>query len=112
LVSTSAAVARAVAARPIGRRTSARRRIPRTGPRRPSTTALLSEIRSLLHHELGNVAASLRRIERGARVQLDIQSVTADQLELVLARLVKLERAVGVVEQPKAPRISRHRLLE
>jgi hypothetical protein len=81
-------------------------------PRRPSTAAVLSEIRSFMRDELGNVSATLRRMERGTRTQLDFQTVTNDQLERVLVRLVKLERAVGVVEQPQTPHIRRRRPLD
>ena len=70
---------------------------------------MLSEIRSLLRSEFGNVSLSLRRIERGARAQLDVQSVTNDQLERVLIRLVRLERALAVVEQPHTPHVRRLR---
>jgi hypothetical protein len=72
---------------------------------------MLAELRRLLQHELGDVALSLRRIERGARVQLEFQEVTNDVLDRVLVRLVKLERAIGVVEAPKAPRTDRRRPL-
>jgi hypothetical protein len=44
---------------------------------------------------------SLRRIERGARAQPEISSVTNDALERMMLRLVKLERAAGVVEGPE-----------
>jgi hypothetical protein len=70
---------------------------------------VLSAIRSLLRSEFGNVSLSLRLIERGARAQLDVQSVTNDQLERVLIRLVRLERALGVVEQPQTPHVRRRR---
>jgi hypothetical protein len=70
---------------------------------------VLSEIRSLLRSQFGNVSLSLRRIERGARAQLDVQSVTNNQLERVLIRLVRLERALGVVEQPQTPHVRRRR---
>jgi hypothetical protein len=81
----------------------------RTRPRRPSTAALLAELRGLVRDGLGDVSATLRRIERGAFTQLQFQSVTADQLERVLVRLVRLERSLGVVEQPEAPRPTRAR---
>jgi hypothetical protein len=99
-------------ARPIGRHSPARGRIPRTRPRRPLTAAVLAEIRALVQDGLGDVSATLRRLERGARTQLDIQSVTADQLANVLARLVKIERHLELVETPQAPRISRRRPLD
>jgi hypothetical protein len=100
-------------ARPIGRRPNGQARRPRViRARRPSTAALLAEVRSLLHHELGNVGLSLRRIERGGRMQLEFQEVTNDALERVLLRLVRLERAAGVVEQPAAPRTDRRRPLD
>ena len=70
---------------------------------------MLAEVRSLLRSEFGNVSLSLRRIERGARAQLDVQSVTNNQLERVLIRLVRLERALGVVEQPQTPHVRRLR---
>jgi hypothetical protein len=60
-------------ARPIGRRTSQRRRMLRTRPRRPSTPAILSQIRTLMQDDIGNVTATLRRIERGALTQLQFQ---------------------------------------
>jgi uncharacterized protein YjbI with pentapeptide repeats len=103
----SSRCARSGCVKPVVRRSGSRRRIHRTRPRRPSTMAVLAEIRSLLRDELGDISATLRRLERGALMQLDIQSVTADQLERVLVRLVKLERAVGICEQPVAPRIGR-----
>ena len=84
----------------------------RTRSPRPSTAAVLAEIRSLLRDELGNISATLRRLERGALMHLDFQSVANDQLDRVLVRLVKIERAVGICEQPIAPRISRHRALD
>lgn len=99
-------------AKPIGRRTSTRRRALHARPRRLSPAAVLSEIRSLLRSEFGNVSLSLRRIERGARAQLDVQSVTNDQLERVFIRLVRLERALGVVEQPQTPHVRRRRPLD
>jgi hypothetical protein len=98
-------------AKPIGRRTGTRRRVLHARPRRPSTAAVLAEVRSLLRSEFGNVTVSLRQLERGSHMQLDIQSVTADQLERVLVRLVKIERHVELVESPQAPRISRRRPL-
>jgi len=82
----------------------------RTRPRRPS--AILSQIRTLMQDDIGNVTATLRRIERGALTQLQFQEVTNDQLGRVLERLVKIERAVGICEQPQAPRISRRRPTE
>jgi hypothetical protein len=95
---------------PIGRYGIGHRRRARSArPRRPSTAAVLSEIRSFMRDELGNVSATLRRIERGARAQLDVQSVTNDQLERVLIRLVRLERALGVIEQPQTPHVRRRR---
>jgi hypothetical protein len=69
----------------------------RTRPRRPS--AILSQIRTLMQDDIGNVTATLRRIERGALTQLQFQEVTNDQLGRVLERLVKIERAVGICEQ-------------
>jgi len=96
-------------AKPIGRRTGTRLRVLHARPRRPPPAAVLSEIRSLLRSEFGNVSLSLRRIERGARAQLDVQSVTNDQLERVLIRLVRLERALAVVEQPQTPHVRRLR---
>jgi hypothetical protein len=98
-------------AKPIGRRTGTRRRVLHARPRRPSPAAVLSEIRSLLRSEFGNVTVSLRRLERGARTQLDIQSVISDQLANMLTRLVKIERHLELVETPQAPRISRRRPL-
>ena len=95
---------------PIGRVRIRRPRIVR--PRRPSTAAVLSEIRSFMRDELGNVSATLRRIEHGTRTQLDFQTVTNDQLERVLVRLVRLERALGVVEQPQTPHVRRRRPLD
>jgi bifunctional non-homologous end joining protein LigD len=53
-------------AKPIGKRTRPRRRVHRARARRPSTVAILSEVRSLLQDGLGDIAASLRRVERGA----------------------------------------------
>ena len=70
---------------------------------------MLNEIRSLLRSEFGNVSLRLRRIERRARAQLDVPSVTDDQLERVLIRLARLERALGVVEQPQTPHVRRRR---
>jgi hypothetical protein len=54
----------------------------------------------------------LRRIERGSRTQLQFQEITNDALQAVLLRLVRLERAAGVVEQPAAPRTDRRRPLD
>ena len=72
---------------------------------------VLSEIRALVRDGLGDVRLSLRRLERGARTQLGNQSVTADQLERVLVRLVRIERHLELAETPQAPRISRRRPL-
>ena len=99
-------------ARPLGRvHTPRRRRGPAVRPRRPLTAAMLAERRQLLHAELGNVTLSLRRIGHGARVQLGFQEITNDALERVMMRLVRLERAAGVVEAPQAPRTDRRRPL-
>jgi hypothetical protein len=54
-------------AKPIGRRTGTRRRILHARPRRPPPAAVLSEIRSLLRSQFGNVALSLRRIATMAK---------------------------------------------
>jgi hypothetical protein len=97
--------------RPIGRRTSTLRRVLRARPRRPSTAAMLGEIRALLQDELGNICVALRRIDRGALTQLQFQEVTNDQLGRVLERLVRIERHLDLVESPEAPRISRRRPL-
>jgi hypothetical protein len=72
---------------------------------------LLAELRRMLHSELGNVTLSLRRLERGSRTQLEFQEITNDALERVMLRLVRLERAAGVVERPTAPRTDRRRPL-
>ena len=45
-------------------------------------------------------------------MQLECQEVRNDALERVLVRLVRLERAAGVVEKPKASRPDRRRPFE
>jgi hypothetical protein len=72
---------------------------------------VLSQIRALLQDKFGNVSASLRRLEWGARTQLDFQTVTNDQFERMLVRLVKIERHLELVESPQPPRITRRRPL-
>jgi hypothetical protein len=68
---------------------------------------MLTELRRILNAELGNLTLSLWRIERGTRMQLQLQREAAGQLDGLITRSVRLERAIGVVEDPVAPRVSR-----
>jgi len=99
-------------AKPIGRRMEApRRRVPLRPPR-PSTAALLSELRALMRAEFGSVVLSLRRIERHAGDQAGRRADDSEILANLLRRMTGIERTLALIEQPSAPRVSRRRPLD
>jgi hypothetical protein len=96
-------------AHPIGRGGRRYRKTPR--PRRPSTYAILAELRRLLTEQGGTLSRGLRQIESVALAQAESLSDIAETLERVQARLVRIERAVFLVEVPTVPKHSRRRPL-
>lgn len=90
---------------PIGRRRAPRPRANRASP----TPALLVEIRGMLQREFGELARRQREIERQVQQHGELRRADGETLARVLARLVAIERGVGLVEAPVAPRPSRRR---
>jgi hypothetical protein len=99
---------------PIGRRdtTGRRRRQVRVRARRPSTAVVLAELRALMRHEFGNLVVRLRRIERAIGVQGERRTSDSETLNRLLHKLTAVERQLGLIEPPKASRVSRRRPLD
>jgi len=90
-------------ARPIGRWRTVRPRLARpVRARRPSTAAMLAELRHLVRDELGAVVLQLRRIE---------QRADSENIARLLRRLTAVERCLQLIEPTPAPRVSRRRPL-
>jgi hypothetical protein len=90
----------------------ARRRSYHSAPRRPTTLAVLTDIRRLLTDDLPSLRHGQSQLRQGQHAQASLLSETNDLLQHLLGRIHKLERAAGLVEEPQAPRPSRNRLFD
>jgi hypothetical protein len=98
-------------AEPIGRQGRSRRRSYRA-PTRPTTLAVLTDIRRLLNSDLPSLRQGQQQLQQGQLGAASLLSETNDLLQHLLGRVSKLERAAGIVEQPQAPRPARNRLFD
>ena len=91
---------------PIGRRHASRPR-SRHASRPSPTLALLAELRSMLAALTADQSHRFRHLDRATGRQARTIAEIAEAFERILARLVAVERALGVCETPAAPRPTR-----
>jgi hypothetical protein len=97
------------AIRPVGRRRFAHAR-PR--PRqRASTLRPIADLRLILDQRLGDIALSLKAIERHVQKQAEDQAAAAQHFDHLRIRMVALERHAAVRPVPEVPWTSRRRPL-
>jgi hypothetical protein len=87
-------------AEPIGKQGRPRRRGYRAPPR-PTTLNVLTDIRRVLNSDLATLRQGQQQIRQGQHSQASLLSETNDLLQNLVDRVSKLERAVGLVEQPR-----------
>jgi hypothetical protein len=91
--------------KPIGRRRAPpRRSARRSRAPRPSVATLvtlLSEIRGLVHTELGSIRLDLRRLEQAVGRQSKVQGHDSETLAGVLRQVARISRTLEAVEAPK-----------
>ena len=99
-------------ARPIGRRGSRPPRRAVQSPHPPPSLALLGELRNALAALAVDRHQRFRHVDRVlGRQERDLGRL-AEAAERILARLVAIERACAVVEQPQAPRPMRRAAMD
>jgi hypothetical protein len=65
-----------------------------------------------MRHELGNVAMSLRKIERHADDQAARRASDSEVLHGLLRRVTSIERSLALTELSRPPRVNRRRPLD
>ena len=88
-----------------------RRRSYNSAPPRPTTLAVLSDIRRLLTDDLPTLRHGQNQLRQGQHAQASLLSETNDLLNHMLGRIHKLERAAGHVEEPQGSRAALTRRL-
>jgi hypothetical protein len=97
---------------PIGRRRAPRRSARRARAPRPSITALvtlLSEIRGLVHTELGIIRLDLRRVENAVGAQQKVQSYNTESIAALLRHTSAIARSLELLETPRPAHLTRRR---
>ena len=89
----------------------ARRRSYHSTPPRPTTIAVLTDIRRLLTDDLPTLRHGQNQLRQGQHAQVSMLSETNDLLQHLLGRVSKLERTAGLVEEPQGPHPARSRRL-
>jgi hypothetical protein len=98
---------------PIGKQERSRRRSYGNPSTRPTTLAVLTDIRRLLTADLPTLRHGQNQLRQGQHAQASLLSETNDLLQHMLGRIHKLERAAGLVEEPpQAPRPTRNKLFD
>jgi hypothetical protein len=100
---------------PIGRR----RALPRRSARRPraprpsvaTLVTLLSEIRGLVHTELGIIRLDLRRVENAVGAQQKVQSYNTESIAALLRHTSAIARSLELLETPRPAHLTRRRPL-
>lgn len=95
-------------ARPIGRRTARGPRQRLRRPPAPSRTAMrLAELRTLVTAIGADERMHNRHVARLVARQERVLGDIAEALDQIRKRLVAVERAIGVIESPQAPKPTR-----